>query len=113
MRLADKAGWQKKNSSRPWFREHTLSNKDRPSLLPVISLSAFFVVLYRLTATRAFSYDGICYSLDAERAPLTNLFHPNHLLYSFIGRLVYILAALTGHPLRALPLMQGFNALIA
>ena len=40
------------------------------------------------------------------------MFHPNHLLYSFLSRLCFLLFSFNGQVLRALPLMQGINALV-
>jgi hypothetical protein len=85
--------------------------KPRP-LLAAAFLAAAFGTLYFFTPTRAFSYDGLCYALDVDFSPWVNLFHPNHLLYSVIGRLVVEALAGLGWPLRALPVLQGMNAVV-
>lgn len=78
-----------------------------------LGLFAAFAALYLLTLTHAYSYDGICYSLDVEYSAFWDLFHPNHLLYSWIGRMAYEVAQFQGYPGRALIVLQVMNALVA
>src|SRR4029077_9051285 len=95
-----------------------LSGEQRVSVRPRAALAAIFVggfsaAVYHLTATFRFSYDGLCYALDAEFGPPTNLFHPNHLLYSFLSRGLFRLLIWVGHPVRAIYLMQAMNTVVA
>jgi hypothetical protein len=77
-----------------------------------VLLSLVFTALYALTATHAFSYDGLCYALDVDFSSWQNLFHPNHLLYSVIGRGLTYLFAAVGLPLRSILVLQGMNAVV-
>lgn len=70
-------------------------------------------LLYGLTAPEQYSYDGLCYALDVERAPAANLFHANYLLYSAVQRGALRAAQLIGYSGRAIELMQSLNALAA
>jgi len=80
--------------------------------LPSI-LFLFFWLLYQFTAVRAFSYDGLCYALDVEFAPPANLFHPNHLLYTFVSYGLWRFFHALGYAGRAIYLMQSVNAFVA
>src|SRR5437870_3660653 len=73
----------------------------------------FFWLLYQFTASRVFSYDGLCYALDVEFAPAANLFHPNHLLYSFVSYCIGRFFHLLGYTGRAIFLMQSVNVFVA
>jgi hypothetical protein len=78
-----------------------------------LALAALFTALYWITRGRQFSYDALCYALDVERGPLTNLFHPNHLLFSFLNRVVWNAAQFVGFHGHAVTLTQALNALAA
>ena len=80
--------------------------------LALLSVSAFFIVLYDFTATRAFSYDGISYALAIERNAIAFLFCAYHLLHTVIGWLVFKVFIALGHPVRAVPLLQQINAVV-
>ena len=59
-----------------------------------------------------FIFDGFLYALDFEFGSIGQLFHPGHLFYSFIMRLLLIVSHLFGYSGRALFLMQSANAWI-
>lgn len=76
------------------------------------SLLVSFWLLYGLTLRRDYTYDGLCYALDVELAPVANLFHPNHLLYSAVSYEAWRLFQWFGYQARALFFMQSLNALM-
>jgi hypothetical protein len=86
--------------------------KSRPVAASAV-LAIFFTGLYLLTPSRWFSYDGIAYALDIEASAWSNIFHPNHLLFSPINWILFQIGSVSGHPVRAIFLMQTLNALIA
>jgi len=66
------------------------------------------LLVYLAIPTRNYYWDGITFALDIENAAgLKSLLHPNHLLYSPIGWLIY--RALSG-TIRALYVLQFLNA---
>jgi len=84
----------------------------RRSLWKLFLLIIPFGVLYRSTAASQFSYDGVLYALDVEYGTTAQLFHPGHLLYSFLLKRLYQLVSLFGYSGRAIFLMQSANAWI-
>lgn len=76
-------------------------------------LAAAFAALYVLTRSPHFSYDGLCYALDVDYGPTTNLFHANHLLYGFLMRALWHGAQHCGYSGRAIVLMRAANLLAA
>jgi len=76
-------------------------------------LFAGFALLYEWTRARVFSYDGLCYALDVEFGPPSNLYHPNHLFYSVFSRGAFRLFQALGYHGRAIFLMQALNAFVA
>jgi hypothetical protein len=79
----------------------------------LIAWIAFAV--YMLLPTREFYWDGVGFALAIETgagAP-ESLLHPNHLLYNLMGYAGWKTAALFGLHLRALYLLQAFNAVFA
>jgi hypothetical protein len=85
-----------------------LKTLSKPFLFAV--LFVLFAILYAVTIPQRYTYDGLCYALDLQRAPVENLFHPNHLLYSFAQNKIWMLV---GHSLKAIFVMQAANVLIA
>lgn len=79
----------------------------------IAAIFAAFWALYSFTLPHQYTYDGLCYALDAERGPLTNLFHPGHLLYSGVSRLLWKASGVLGYHGQAIYLMQVLNAMIA
>jgi len=79
----------------------------------IIALFVAFWAIFSFTLPQQFTYDGLCYALDVERGPLTNLFHPGHLLYSAFMRVFWKGAGLLGYHGPAIYLMQALNALVA
>ncbi len=75
-------------------------------------LLALFWVLYQSTLAHSFSYDGLSYALDVEFGDVSQLFHPNHLLYAFFYRLLYRVFQFLGYHGRAIYLMQSLNACV-
>jgi hypothetical protein len=71
-----------------------------------------FGFLYLSTLARNFSYDGVLYALDVEFGSIGQLFHPGHMLYSFLMRQLFDISHLFGYTGRALFLMQSANAWI-
>jgi len=90
-------------SSRPRADERL-----RP-LLPAVLLLILFWLLYRHTATWAFSYDEFCDVLDIEFGPLKNWFHPNHLLPNFLGGLAFSAMRRLGYAGRSIFVLQRIN----
>ena len=80
----------------------------------VVSLLSWSTILYALFPTHDYYWDGILFAQNIEDAgggsPL--LFHPNHLLYSWIGWLAYC-AVGTVHHVRALYVLQALNIAFA
>lgn len=82
-------------------------------MIVIVALSLLFLVLYNLTLTYHYSYDALCYALDMEFGTLAGLFHPNHVLYSGLGKVLWKAAVGMGYATRALFLMQRVNAVVA
>ena len=84
----------------------------RPHLL----LLAFILLLYAAFATRSYYWDGVLFALNIEsvaqgHASPAMLIHPNHLLYSAFGYVLYRAALFCGLTLRAITVLQIFNML--
>ncbi len=79
----------------------------------IIALLAF--IIYLLLPTREFYWDGVGFALaiEAPNATAADLFHPNHLAYTWLGYIAWKAATAAGIEARALFLLQGFNALFA
>ncbi|MGI8962523.1 MAG: hypothetical protein ACR2IV_22750 [Bryobacteraceae bacterium] len=92
----------------------------RPSIrrtAPYLLLIAI-AILYSAFLTRTYYWDGVLFSLQIEGVhrgylPPPVLLHPNHLIYSALGYLLYSAALVCGLGLRALTLLQIFNAVIS
>ncbi|MEW6128504.1 MAG: hypothetical protein AB1757_15800 [Acidobacteriota bacterium] len=94
----------------------------RLSLAKAFSKSGFyfclFLLLYMLTPTANYFWDGITFALQIEKVANqhTNfdlLFHQNHLLYNALGYLVYYLVFAIGIKIKVLYLLQFINMIIA
>lgn len=72
------------------------------------------LLLYLITLTRNFYWDGIDFAWDIEAAagPGAALFHPNHLIYNFIGYFAYHICAAAGVGARALTALQLVNCVL-
>ncbi len=79
-----------------------------------IAFSACILLLYAAFMTRTYYWDGVLFSLNIESvqqgqsSPAT-LFHPNHLLYSAFGWLIYAIASACGLAARAITILQAIN----
>src|SRR5262245_5493659 len=94
------------------------SGLSRAAERPVIarSVAAYSAVtltalVYLLTPTVDYFWDGITFALQIERAATSAryelLFHQNHLLYNAFGYVLYASSHALGLKLRALPLLQA------
>jgi len=87
--------------------------KTQTNAVLAFSFFVFFAAAYVFTCVSTYSYDGLCYALDAEYGPLTNLFHANHLLYGFLMRGLWRCASVFGYSGHAIYVMQVANLLSA
>jgi len=83
---------------------------------PRLILLACAFVLYAAFPTRTYYWDGVLFALNIEsvaqgQASAAILIHPNHLLYSAFGYLLYRTALACGLTLRAIAVLQIFNTL--
>ena len=74
------------------------------------------VLVYAAFLTRTYYWDGVLFSLYIEKVdnaelPPSVLFHPNHLLYSGFGYLLYSFVHGSNLQLRAITLLQLINVL--
>jgi hypothetical protein len=72
------------------------------------------VLIYSAFLTRTYYWDGVLFSLYVEKVrnaelPPSILFHPNHLLYSGFGYILYSFVHSCGLHLRAITLLQLAN----
>ena len=70
-----------------------------------------FLLLYAGTLSANYNFDGVCFAQHVESGLPRLLFHPNHLLYTFFGRLYWGLERLAGAG-RALGALQRLDALL-
>jgi hypothetical protein len=87
----------------PWLRPHWI-------------LLACVLALYLAFPTRTYYWDGVLFSLNIEsvtqgRASPAMLIHPNHLLYSAFGYVLYRAVLACGLTVRAITVLQIFNML--
>jgi hypothetical protein len=83
------------------------------------SRAIFFVavvLVYACFLTRSHYWDGVLFSLYIEKVhngeyPAAVLLHPNHLLYSVLGYVVYELSHAVGAPVRSIRILQSINVL--
>jgi hypothetical protein len=83
-----------------------------------ILLVACVALIYGLTPTADYYWDGITFALQIEKVAAgvrgaSLLFHQNHLLYNAFGYLIYCAAHAVGLTTRALTLLQWANTLLA
>ena len=86
------------------------------SLRPHLILLACAFALYAALPTRTYYWDGVLFALNIEsvaqgHASPAMLIHPNHLLYSGFGYVLYRAALYCGLTLRAITILQFFNML--
>ena len=86
--------------------------------VPFILLVAAILLLYLLFPTRTHYWDGVLFSLYIEGVhkgllPVGILFHPNHLLYSALGYIVYKALLACGFSLRAITALQILNVVLS
>ncbi len=79
-----------------------------------IALSSCILLLYAAFTTRTYYWDGVLFSLNIEsvqqgQSPVVTLLHPNHLLYSALGWIVYAAASAVGITARAITILQAIN----
>jgi len=82
--------------------------KIRGSLTPLLFLASF--ALYLTTLTQVHTFDALTYILDVDQKPWLQVFHPHHLAYGPVGKLVRYLGQFLGLQSAAIPL-QITNAL--
>lgn len=80
-------------------------------------VTLFFAVVYLLTPTADYFWDGITFALQVEKVAegergAALLFHQSHLLYNVFGYLLYQSAHTLGWNVRALDLLQLANSII-
>jgi hypothetical protein len=90
------------------------SIRHKAPYLLLIALAIF----YSAFLTRTYYWDGVLFSLHIEgvhrgELPSAILFHPNHLVYSALGYLLYSAALACGLELRALTLLQILNVVVS
>jgi hypothetical protein len=90
-----------------------LIRRTAPYLLPIA-----IAIFYSAFLTRTYYWDGVLFSLYMEgvhrsELPPAILFHPNHLVYSALGYLLYSAALACGLNLRALTLFQILNVVVS
>jgi hypothetical protein len=76
------------------------------------------LLLYLTFLTRTYYWDGVLFALNIEAVerhgvPFTALFHPNHLLYSAFGYVLYSAALALRLSLRAMAVLQIANAVVS
>ncbi|MBV9034806.1 MAG: glycosyltransferase family 39 protein, partial [Acidobacteriaceae bacterium] len=85
-------------------------------MLKTLILFLGLILIYSAFLTRTYYWDGVLFSLYIEKVsrgelPHSILFHPNHLLYSGFGYLLYSLLLSLGLHFRAITLLQCANVL--
>jgi len=94
-------------------RQHDLLPVPAAWLLPIT-----ITALYLAFLTRTYYWDGVLFALDIEAvhqgtmAP-AGLFHPNHLLYSALGSVLYSAVLALRLNVRALSVLQVFNVFLS
>jgi hypothetical protein len=93
--------------------ERAITRRLAPYLVLIV-----IAVVYGAFLTRTYYWDGILFSLQIEgvhrgQLPPAILFHPNHLVYSALGYLLYSAALACGLHLRAVTLLQILNVVVS
>jgi hypothetical protein len=90
------------------------SISERPRYL-CLAVFVLALLIYLLIPTKMYYWDGVGFALTIERAgnDLASLFHPNHLIYNFVGYFAWRGLAALNISVRALGVLQGLNAVIA
>lgn len=81
-------------------------------------LLAAILLLDLAYLTRTYYWDGVLFSLNIEGVhhsalPFTVLFHPNHLLYSALGYVIYSAVSACGLSMRAITVLQILNVVLS
>src|ERR671939_69976 len=93
-----------------WHKVSSLDSSTSRSYAGLF-LALIFGAIYLLWPTKNSYWDGVAFAVVIERAQHgAELFSVHHLLYEFVGAGLY---RLFGGHIRALYLMQAFNALVA
>ncbi len=87
------------------------------SVTPYLLLSVA-AILYFAFLTRTYYWDGVLFALNIEQVhrgeiPFSALFHPNHLLYSAFGYVLYAAVQACHLSLRAITVLQICNVFIS
>jgi hypothetical protein len=89
----------------------------RSSLKWPLALTFVVLVVYLLTPTVIYYWDGVSFAINIEGSGNAfvppALFHPNHLLYNVFGWIAYNAVHAAGINARALYLLQGVNMMLA
>ena len=79
-------------------------------------LFILFALLYRLTASRDYTFDSLSYALQIERFMRTGeyswIFHPHHILFNVLGLGAFRAFRAIGLEVGTLDALQGMNALL-
>lgn len=76
-------------------------------------VALFFLAVYFFTANQLFSFDAVTNAIAAERSDLIRWFHPNHLLYPFLGALWHKIERLFSYEGYAIYSLARFNSIMA
>ncbi|MBV9265607.1 MAG: hypothetical protein JO061_05505, partial [Acidobacteriaceae bacterium] len=81
-------------------------------------IAALVLLIYLLFLTKTYYWDGVLFSIYIESAqngtmPASVLLHPNHLLYSAFGFLLYDIVMQSGAAIRAITILQVANAILS
>lgn len=87
--------------------------KPAGTLLLGLSLLFFCLLIYLSHIPINYTYDGMVFAarIEREHAPLWIYFHPHHLLYTFLGRLIFLWGKANGASWDGLVALQFFNIL--
>jgi hypothetical protein len=84
------------------------------------ALAGVVLLIYAVLPTKNYYWDGISFAQNIEQAGglkspdfWTNLIHPNHLIYNFVGYLAWISVRGLGFHVRALSVLQAINMVSA
>src|SRR5581483_3291292 len=88
-------------------------NKPACTFLLSVSLCLFFICLYLSHLPLNYTYDGMVFASHIERdhQPLWDYFHPHHLIYTFLGRLIFLWGKSNGANWDGLVTLQFFDIL--
>ncbi|HTA76858.1 MAG TPA: hypothetical protein VK791_06865, partial [bacterium] len=86
-------------------------SKPVSTLLLGFGLWLFCVFIYLSHIPLNYTYDGMVFASRVERdnLPLWDMFHPHHLIYTFLGRLVFLWGKSNGAVWDGLVALQFFD----